>query len=378
MSEPVIGDREQRWIQDCLASGYVSAYGPMVDEFEQRFARCANAEYAVATVSGTAALHVSLRALDIQPGDYVAVSDLTFIASVNPVLYSYARPVLIDVDPATWCMDPEALRAACAHGAQQGTPIRAVIPVHVYGCACDMTALQEAAGEFGLAVVEDATEALGTTFSGRQVGTFGTFGCFSFNGNKMITCGGGGMVVTASAAQAERVRYFVNQAYDDGGRYLHGDVGYNYRLSNLSAALGLAQLSRLDDLLRKKRRWADGYRTLFADSDWIQCPPEPEAVRNCYWLFSAVLDTRRRREQWRADLAGQGIPSRRFFMPLHRQPFLPDRVWSRINGPAQAVQHSYSDELTACGINLPSSPTMTETQFEQILNALRLLMDQAG
>ena len=214
LSEPILGEPEKRWLLKCVDSGYASSIGPLVGEFERQFAEKVGARHAIATASGTAALHVSLCALGIGPGHSVIVPDLTFVASMNPVLYCGATPVLLDVDRDTWCLDTRLLRETCRVLSRDRCDLKAIIPVHLYGCPCDLQDIRDVAREFGLRVVEDATEALGTTWHGKAAGTWGDLGCFSFNGNKLITTGAGGMVVTDSPALAEKVRYLVNQARD--------------------------------------------------------------------------------------------------------------------------------------------------------------------
>ena len=371
--EPVLGDREKAWLLRCIDSGFVSSVGPMIGEFERRFADTVGSHYAVATASGTAALHASLHALGIGRGDLVAVPDLTFIASLNPVLYVGAEFLLIDVDPQTWCMDLRVLADACREQRRQGHPIKAVIPVHLFGCACDMVALEALAREHELVIVEDATEALGTRLYGRQVGSFGQVGCFSFNGNKMITTGAGGMVVTDSKPLADRIRYLVNQARDPGDRYQHSEMGFNYRMSNLAAALGLAQIERLPDLIKSKRALAQRYSEGLSQLPGVQLHPEPSGVTNSFWLYSIVLADADLRDHWLYELAQAGITARRFFEPLHRQPYLRQLVWRNENGKGTPGATGCSDRLSACGINLPSSAQLAPADQQRIIRKLREL-----
>lgn len=247
LDAPNLGPVEKEYLVKCLNSNYVSTVGPFVPDFEEEFARLLGAEAAVAVQSGTAALHMALHALGIGPGDEVIVPSLTFIATVNPVLYVGARPVIVDVDPATWNIDPVGLEQAVTENT------RAVIPVHLYGNPCQMDAIMEIARRYNLYVIEDATESLGALFNGHYTGTFGDFGCFSFNGNKLITTGGGGMLVTGDRERAQRVKFLVNQARDAARGYYHPEMGFNYRMTNIEAALGLAQLSRFRELLARKK-----------------------------------------------------------------------------------------------------------------------------
>jgi len=370
LCEPVLGEQEKRRLAECIDSGFVSTVGPMVTEFERAFAARVGARNAVATASGTAALHVALRALDIREGDCVVVPDLTFVASVNPVLYCSGSPVLVDVSRETWCLDPALFDETCRKLARQGAPVKAVIPVHLYGCACDMTEIVRIAREQDIAVVEDATEALGTSLGGQQVGTFGHIGCFSFNGNKMMTTGAGGMVVTDDDSLAERVRYLVNQAKDAREQFVHRDMGYNYGMSNLAAAVGLAQLERLEARLAAKRRIAERYTRALEPLDGVALQPEPPDVENCFWLYSILLDSQPRRDAWQRSLAAQGIQTRGFFKPLHRQPYRPGRVHSRLGESPSPDAETASEYVAARGLHLPCSPNLTEPDQQFVIEQI--------
>ena len=363
LSEPVIGARERVWINRCLDSGFVSTAGELVSEFEKRFAERVGAAYAVSTASGTAALQIALRLSGVKAGTSVAVQDLTFVASVNPIVQLHAEPLLVDVDPARWTMDLDCLEQFLEEESENASRLRAVVPVHLYGCAADMPRLMMLAERFGFMVVEDATEALGTTLNGQQVGTFGDFGCFSFNGNKMMTTGAGGMIVTQSAKLAERARYLVSQAREPGAAYLHGTDGYNFRMPNLNAALGLAQLEQLDELMASRKKVGQYYRAAFKDLPSITLSPEPAGVDNCYWLSSILADSASAAELLMAALNHDGIMARPFFLPLHEQSYLQgarglnDGEWA-------------SSNLAARGINLPSSPCITDEQLRFVVDRL--------
>jgi perosamine synthetase len=281
---------------------------------------------------------------------------------MNPVLYCGAKPVLLDVDPETWCLDLALLRGVCQRSIGRNR-IKAVVPVHLYGCACDMTELLALAKEFDFLVVEDATEALGTTLNGRQVGTFGQVGCFSFNGNKLLTTGSGGMVVTDSEELAIRIRYLVNQARDNSDAYIHGQMGFNYRMDSLSAALGIAQLGQCDTFLARKHAIAKAYNTLFAGVPGIQVPPVGAGVEHCYWLYSAVLADPVKRDLWIRSLNAAGIAARPFFHPLHAQPYMNVPFWVKTATGIVRRRQGTSDRLSCGGINLPSSSGMTDGEL---------------
>ncbi|MGE5582417.1 MAG: aminotransferase class I/II-fold pyridoxal phosphate-dependent enzyme, partial [Bacillota bacterium] len=269
LDAPNLGELEKEYLLKAVESGYVSTAGPFVPEFEARFASYLKAGACVAVQSGTAALHMALYELGIKEGDEVIVPAITFVASVNPVTYVGATPVLVDIDPDTWNIDPDKIEKTI-------TPrTKAIIPVHLYGFPCDMDAIMDIANRHGLYVIEDATESLGATYKGRYTGTIGHIGCFSFNGNKVITTGGGGMIATNNLKQAEHIKFLVNQARDASKGYYHPEIGFNYRMTNLEAALGLAQFERLSEFLRKKREFYQIYQETFAGVDSVK---EQEAL----------------------------------------------------------------------------------------------------
>ncbi|WP_025774180.1 LegC family aminotransferase [Neomoorella thermoacetica] len=341
---PNISELERDYILKALASGYVSSAGPLVREFEQRFAAYLGISHAVAVVNGTAGLHLALKLLGIGPGDEVIVPALTFIATVNPVVYVGARPVAVDVDPRTWNIDPAAIEKAITKHT------RAIIPVHLYGNPADMDAILGLAREYGLYVIEDATEALGSTYKGKKTGTFGHIGVFSFNGNKIITTGGGGMLVTEDPELARRARILVNQGREPGEtEYEHKEIGFNYRLTNLQAALGLAQLERLPEFLAAKRRNAAIYRRELQGIPGVDWQQELPGTESNWWLFSILIIAEKygeSREALMARLSGRGIQFRPLFKPIPLQP-----CYSHYSFPPCPV----AVNLYAEGINLPSA-----------------------
>ena len=367
LSEPFIGTLEREWINRCLDSGFVSTAGHMVSDFEIRFAQKVGVPYAVATSSGTTALTVALRLAGVTQDDLVAVQDLTFVASVNPILQHKAAPLLVDIDPARWTMDIALLERFLEANPQQAERLKAVVPVHLYGCTVDMTHLMRLAERFNFRIVEDATEALGSTIHGKQVGTFGDLGCFSFNGNKMMTTGSGGMIVTRSAELAEQARYLVAQAREPGPAYLHGTDGYNYRMPSLNAALGLAQLEQLDELIARKQQIAQAYRAALSEQKSITLPPEKAGVYNCHWLSSVLADSPAHAEALMEGLNREQIMARPFFLPLHKQPYL-QQAQTLFDG------HWNSADIASRGINLPSSAGMTSNQQRTVIDRLLTLL----
>lgn len=362
LDAPNIGELEKEYVMHALESGYVSSVGPMVTEFEECFAAYVGARYAVAMVNGTAALHLALRLLGIGPGDEVIVPALTFIATVNPVVYVGATPVVVDVDPLTWNIDPYEVEKVVTDRT------RAIIPVHLYGNPADMHRIIELAREYGIYIVEDATEALGATYKGQHVGTFGDIGVFSFNGNKVITTGGGGMLVTSNPVLVSRARLLVNQGRAPGAiEYEHLEIGYNYRLTNLQAALGLAQMERLPEFLSTKRRNAALYRELLQNKPGLEWQHELEEAVSNWWLFSVLIDPDNfgvNRNAVREKLVAAGIQVRPLFMPLTKQP---SYKHYGLNGCPKA------ESLHKNGLNLPSTSFLTA---EDIRLACQVLLSR--
>ncbi|SHJ53196.1 LegC family aminotransferase [Desulfofundulus thermosubterraneus] len=359
LDAPNIGELEKQYVLRALESGYVSSIGPLVSEFEERFAGYVGARYAVATVNGTAAIHLALRLLGIGPGDEVIVPALTFIATANPVVYVGAIPVVVDVNPLTWNIDPDGVERAVTGRT------RAVIPVHLYGNPADMSRLMDIARRHGLYVIEDAAEALGATYNGQHVGTFGDIGVFSFNGNKVITTGGGGMLVTNNPDLAARARLLINQGRAFGAmEHEHLEIGYNFRLTNIQAALGLAQMERLEQFLATKRRNASFYRELLNKVPGLEWQQELPEGRSSWWMFSILVDTSvfgRDRQAVVKRLRAAGIQTRPLFLPLSRQPAYAG--YGLRTCPM-------AESLHRRGLNLPSASFLTEEDIRYVCRVL--------
>jgi perosamine synthetase len=360
MSVPVLAGNEAAYLQACIEENWVSGGGRFTAAFADAFAAYHDAEEALPCVNGTAALHVALAALGIGPGDEVVVPDLTFIASANPVRYVGATPVLADVDPVTYTLDPSCLEEVLTERT------RAIVVVHLFGHPADMDGVLEVARARRLAVVEDATEALGSSYRGRPCGTLGDIGCFSFNGNKVITTGGGGMVLCPDGGRLAHMRRLTLQGRVPGSReYLHDEIGFNYVMSNLQGAVGLAQMERLDELLAARRaiaaRYADGLRgveglTFAREAPWAQAN---------FWLSSVLVDPEaygEDREALAERLDAAGIDARPFFHPLHALPPYAD---------APRGELRVSVDLHRRGLNLPSSADLDEASQERVLAVLR-------
>ena len=314
LDAPNIGEREKEFLNKAVDSGFVSTVGPFVPEFEKRFAQYIEMPAAVSSQSGTAALHVTLYELGIGPGDEVIVPALTFVATVNPVVYVGAQPVFVDVESRTWDIDPVEIERAVTK------KTKAIIPVHLYGNPCNMDEIMRIAKDNDLSVIEDATESLGAKYKDRFTGTFGDFGCFSFNGNKIMTTGGGGMVTGRSQERMARIKFLVNQARDEERGYYHSEIGFNYRMTNLEAALGLAQMDRLDDFLGKKRAFNKIYRQELAELDSVGFQEEYEGAESSCWLSCITFRKDVDISAIQTGLREKGIPSRRLFMPVTEFP----------------------------------------------------------
>ncbi len=370
LSVPAIGKREEELVCQCVRSGFVSSVGEWVKKFENAFVQKIATKYAVSTSSGTAAIHLALMALGIGKGDYVAVPNLTCVATVNPVLYCGATPILVDVDPDTWCIDVDIFKSLCKKfcGNSKKNKLKAVIPVHLYGVPADMEAIMQIAREHNVYVIEDATEALGTKIKNKQVGTFGDIGCFSFNGNKLITTGSGGMVITSSQKIAQKVSYLSTQARDDNIFYKHNSMGFNYRMDSLSAAFGIAQLEKMEELLEKRKRVAEMYKQAFADIPNIKLHPEPPQTEGSFWLYS-IIHQKSNVFEWIEKAKKRGIMLRPFFTPLNKQTYLKLPVWCKTAKSIEAKQNkSISELLYQRGLNLPSSPTLTTAQQQKVID----------
>jgi perosamine synthetase len=371
---PRIGDNAWRYVKDCLDTGWVSSVGGYVDTFEAEFAKRIGGARAVATANGTSALHLALLVAGVEPDDEVIVSTLTFIAPANAVRYVGAWPVFMDADPAYWQLDVDKLAAFLAGECRRaggelrnratGRRVRAILPVHALGHPVDMDPLMELAGRYGLAVVEDATESLGALYKGRSVGLHGNLSCYSFNGNKIITSGGGGMAVTNDPGLADRVRYLSTQAKDDPVEYVHGAVGYNYRLTNLQAALGLAQLERLDEHVAAKRGIAERYAEGLAGVPGLTLMAEAPWATSVFWMYTVLVDERGYGQDSRAllgRLQAAGVGTRPLWQPLHLSP---------AHRGCQAYRCDVSERLYREGLSLPCSVGLEPREQDRVMRAI--------
>lgn len=359
LDAPNLGKLEKAYLARTIDTGFVSTVGPFVSEFEEKFARYLGVKKAVSTQSGTAAIHMALYELGIGEGDEVIVPALTFIATANPVVYVKAKPVFADVDIRTWNIDPEDVRKKITR------KTKAIIPVHFYGNPCDMKALMRIAKERSLYVIEDATESLGARFAGRHTGTFGDIGCFSFNGNKVMTTGGGGMVVGNSSKRLEHIKFLVNQARLGSGEYYHPEVGFNYRMTNVEAALGLAQMVRLGSFLRKKALIRRIYEEELGDLEFMRFQEAYEDAESSWWLTCVLFEKGVDVAELQKRLKEKGIPTRRVFMPLTEFP--PYREFKR-----GTYKNSY--KIYERGLCLPGSTLNSGNDIRHVCGILRRML----
>jgi dTDP-4-amino-4,6-dideoxygalactose transaminase len=370
MSSPDVGELEQEYVMGAMRSGWIAPLGPDVDGFEADVASRVGVEHAIALSSGTAALHLGLLGLGAGPGDVVVTSTMTFAATANAIIYTGAVPYFVDCELATGNMDPQLLRQALTELRDSGASVKALVPVDLLGKAVNYTELLAIADEFGLPVLADAAESFGATHRGKAAGSFGAASIISFNGNKIMTTSGGGMLLTDDAELASRTRYLATQARQPSVHYEHTEVGYNYRMSNLLAALGRAQLTRLDDMIARRRALRDVYRGVFAPVDGVEIFGGHDDAEDNFWLTSIVVDeavTGWRAAELGAALGAENIESRPLWKPMHLQPVFAG-VGALVNGN--------SERLFTNGITLPSGSVLGAPQIERITAAIGAFLEE--
>ncbi len=388
VNEPLIGHNALLYVTECLKTGWISSAGKFIPKFEQEFARYLGVRHAITTTSGTTALHLALASLGIGPGDEVIVPDLTMIAVPYAVLYTGAHPVLVDVEPETYNLDPNQLREFverdCIFNEKERElinrktrrKVKAVIPVHLYGHPCPMDEILKIAHAFHLDVVEDAAEAHGALYypggnkdAARMAGTMGRAGCFSFYANKIITTGEGGMVVTDDDALAEKARRLKDLAHDPEHRFLHTELGFNYRMTNVQAAIGLAQLEEVDRFISIKLDMARYYQELLGGIPGLTLPREKEWARNVYWMYAVLIEKEfvLSRDELMRKLAERGVDTRTFFVPVHEQPLF--RSKQEYHGQSFPI----AEALSRKGLYLPSGLALTREQIERVAEEIRAI-----
>jgi perosamine synthetase len=362
VAAPIIGEREIAYVTDALRSGWVSSIGPYLDRFEEAFARYTGARHAIAVANGTVALHLALHALGVGPGDEVILPDLTFAATAHTVLQTGATPVFADVSEATWCLDPRAVERAL------GPRTKVIVPVHLFGHPADVPALAEMARPRGVHLLEDAAEAHGAAIGGKKAGALGDVGAFSFYGNKLMTTGEGGMLTTSDDALARRCRFLKDHGMSPARRYYHTELAFNYRMTNLQAALGLAQLEQLEEFIEKKRRILGWYAEALEGVPGVTLNPEARGYRSVFWMISVVLgsEVRRSRDEVCAMLRARGVDTRPFFVPMSALPHLAGLRAVSASGAGCPASARLSDR----GFNLPSGCGLSRDEVARAAGAL--------
>jgi len=358
----VLDGREKEYVRQCLDGNWISSLGDFIPRFEQTFAKLCGASHGVACSNGTTALHLALETVGVGPGDEVIIPAFTLIVSANMVCLAGAKPVLVDVRPDTWCIDPTLIEAKIT------AKTKAIMVVHMYGHPCEIGPILEIARRRRLRVIEDAAQAHGAAYHGRPVGSLGDIGCFSFYGNKILTTGEGGMLVTRDRELAERAALLRNQAFEPE-RFVHRHVGFNYRLTNLQAAIGLAQCERFEEKIKRKLEIARTYHELLADEPALQRPVQATGCKNVYWMYGLVVggDFGRPRDQIREELEAAGIETRSFFVPLNLQPVYQGQHPRR---PDLRGRFPVSEHLGTQGFYLPSGLSLTREDQEYVVDRL--------
>ncbi len=370
VNEPLLGERELECVAECVRTGWVSSSGRFINEFEEQWAAYCRRRYGIGVSNGTVALQLAVACLGLKPDDEVIMPTFTIISCALAVIYNGGVPVLVDSDPRTWGMDLSQIE-------KKLTPrTRAIMPVHIYGHPVDMDPILELAEKHSLAVIEDAAEAHGAEYlSGRSkpsprwrtCGSFGDLSCFSFYANKLITTGEGGMVLTDNPKLAEKARSLRNLCFQSNRRFYHEELGFNFRLTNLQAALGLAQLERMDEIVARKRRMGHEYTRRLKGVEGLQLPVEESWARSVYWMYGVVLSERARMDgsQFAERLKARSVETRPFFLGMHKQPVFHQR------GLFVNERYPVAERLARQGLYLPSGLALTDEQLEQVCDAVR-------
>ena len=373
LSSPHMGIYEQKFITDAFDTNWISPMGPNVDEFEREIASYVNVQGSLAVSSGTAAIHLALRLLGVGVGDIVFCSTLTFVASVNPILYQGAEPVLIDSEPQSWNMSPTALERAFHDAKKNGKLPKAVMIVNLYGQSANMDPLLAICDSYGVPVIEDAAESLGATYKGKDSGTFGRFGIFSFNGNKIITTSGGGMLISNDLEALEKARFWATQARDSARHYQHSEVGYNYRLSNVLAGIGRGQLQVLNDRIDARRCVFERYYTALSGVKGIEFMPEASYGHSTRWLTALTVNPDLCNVSARQiidALEDKNIEARPVWKPMHLQP-----LFKECDYYSFSENVSISDKLFENGLCLPSGSNLSEEDQNRVIKCIKACID---
>lgn len=369
LSTPHMSGNEQKYIQDAFDTNWIAPLGPNVDAFEEELASFVGTRDAAAVSSGTAAIHLALRLLDVQKGDKVFCSSLTFIASANPIMYLGAEPVFIDSEPETWNMSPQALERALSDAHKEGKLPKAIITVNLYGQSAKMDEICFLCNKYNVPIIEDAAESLGSTYKGKASGTFGKFGIYSFNGNKIITTSGGGMLVSDDVEALKKARFFATQARDVAPHYQHSEMGYNYRMSNILAGIGRAQLEVLEDRVKARRLIFARYYQELSSIPGFYFMPELENTQSNRWLTALTINEKETGisiQSLLEALAKENIEARPVWKPLHMQP-----LFEGMKYYSHSENDHVAEQLFKTGICLPSSSNMTEIEQQRVIQCIK-------
>ena len=365
LSRPHMSGKERDYVDEAFASNFIAPLGPQLDEFEARFADyLGDGVHCLGLSSGSAALHLALRMQNIQPNEEVWVSSMTFAGGVFPILYERAEPVFFDLSPNSWTIDVELIVEALAEAANLGRLPRAIIPTDLYGQSCDLDRLEAAAAQYGIPLIVDSAESAGASWNGRKCGTGGDFAILSFNGNKIITTGGGGMLVSRDKEAIERARMLSTQARDPAPHYEHSTYGYNYRMGNVPAAIGLGQLEVLNERVARRRAIFSRYVDALSGIQGLNFMPEPDAAHSSRWLTTLTIERERcgvSREQVQMALAEKGIESRPLWKPMHTQPLF---------AGSRYVGRGFDEALFKDGLCLPSGSDMTDEEQDEVIEQI--------
>jgi perosamine synthetase len=366
--EPTLQGNELKYITEAVSSGWISSAGKFINQFEEKFSSFCNAKYGISCSSGTVALHLAIEAMGIGKGDEVIIPTFTMIASSNAVIYAGAKPVLIDAEPETWNIDINKIEEKITKNT------KAIMVVHTYGHPVDMDKIKAIADKHNLPIIEDAAEAHGAEYKGKKAGSLGDIACFSFYANKIITTGEGGLITTNNQQWAENARNLRNHHFSEP-RFTHNKVGYNYRMTNMQAAIGLAQLEKIDELIDARRKNAKLYSQLLKDIPGITLPPEKEWAKNVYWMYGILISKKfgKTMPQLREELKNKGIDTRTFFTGMHKQPAYKEQD-SRF--PDITGSYPIADQLEQQGCYLPSSSHLTEEQIKTVAEAIKTIQEQ--
>jgi len=364
VNEPLLSGNEKKYLIECIDSGWISSEGPFVKRFEEEFSKKVNRKYGVAVSSGTAALDIAIKTLGLKAGDEIIMPTFTIISCINQIIRSNIKPVLVDSDPHTWNMDVTQIESKVTE------KTKAIMIVHIYGLPVDTDPILDIAKKYGLKVIEDAAEMIGQTYKGKPCGSFGDVSVFSFYPNKHITTGEGGMVVTNDEIIAERAKSYRNLCFKPEKRFVHDELGWNYRMTNLQAALGLAQLERLDEFIKKKRWMGRLYTELLKDFDVFQLPlNKTDYSENIYWVYGLVIKNGNNKcnaNRFMQKLRNKGIGARPFFYPLHKQP-----VFNKMGLLFNKENYPVSENLAEYGFYIPSGLNIKKEQIFEVVNKIK-------